>query len=153
MIHSGQMFAEAALFSGKGYPANSCAMEDSTVAFFPKDRFLKLLHDSPKICLKMIGGLSSFVREFNQKVEELSLKEIPARLAYYLLTEHDKHSSASFELDISKSELASRLGTVSETLSRTLKKFKESKILEVNGKKITILDLDQLELIAEGEKL
>jgi CRP/FNR family transcriptional regulator len=153
MIYPGQMFAEAAVFSGKSFPANCCAMEDSTVAFFPKERFLKLLHDSPKISLKMIGGLSAFVREFNQKVEELSLKEIPARLAYYLLTEHDRLGSASFELDISKSELASRLGTVSETLSRALKKLRESRIIAVEGKKISILDLVQLELTAEGEKL
>jgi len=152
-IHPGQMFAEAALFSGKGYPANSCALEDSTVAFFPKERFLKLLHDSPKISLKMIGGLSAFVREFNQKVEELSLKEIPARLAYYLLMEYHKHSSMTFDLDISKSELASRLGTVGETLSRTLKKLKEASLIDVEGRKITLYDLKRLEQIAEGEKI
>jgi CRP/FNR family transcriptional regulator len=153
LIDPGQMFAEAAIFTGKGYPANCSALEDSTAAFIPKDRFLELIKGSPRISLKMIASLAAFVREFNRKVEELSLKEISARLASYLLEEQKKHSGNNFELEISKGALASRLGTVSETLSRNLKKLRDLECIEVAGKTITILDPARLQAIAGGEKI
>ncbi|MHC4941581.1 MAG: Crp/Fnr family transcriptional regulator [Planctomycetota bacterium] len=152
-IGQGQIFAEAAIFSGKGFPANASAIEDSTLAFFPKERFLKLLQESPRISLKMIGGLSAFVREFNQMVADLSLKEVSARLASYLLRELRRAPGDTVILDVPKSELARRLGTVSETLSRNFKKLKSLNCIQVEGKKITILDSGRLVRIAEGEKV
>ncbi len=101
-IDPGQMFAEAAIFSRGGFPANAAALIDSTVAFFPKDRFLDLIGRSPQISLKMIAGLAKFVREFNQHVENLSLKEVPARLAGFLLDEHLRTDSAKIILNTPK---------------------------------------------------
>ena len=153
IIQPGQMFAEAAIFSGKGYPANCGALEKSEVAFFPKDRFLELIHGSPRVSLKMIASLAAFVREFNLKVEELSLKEVSARLATFLLGERKRCGSDCFKLEITKGELAARLGTVSETLSRNLKKMKDLECIGVAGKTITILDPGRLQAIAEGDKI
>jgi CRP/FNR family transcriptional regulator len=151
LISPGQMFAEAAVFRGPQYPANCAALEDSTIAFLPKDRFLSLVENSPQISLKMIGGLVGFVREFNQMVEDLSLKGVPARLASFLLNEYNKNEGFSFLLEVSKSELARRLGTVSETLSRNLKRFRESGWIRVAGKEITILDPEGLRSIADSD--
>ncbi len=153
LIRPGQMFAEAAIFRGDSYPANCAALDESAVAFFPKDKFVELLRSSPQISLKMIGGLAGFVREFNRMVEDLSLKDIPTRLASFLLAEYRKRQGKSIHLDISKSELAHRLGTISATLSRNLKKFRELQVIDVSGKKITVLDPDRLQSIADGEKI
>ncbi len=153
MIHPGQMFAEVVLFQGTRYPANCIAMQDSQVAFFPKEQFLSLLENSPRMSLKMIGGLAAFVREFNQMVEDLSLKEVPARLAAFFVRERDRHRSDRFELDISKTDLARNLGTIPETLSRNLKKLREIEAVDVNGREVKILDVDRLQAIAGGEKL
>jgi CRP/FNR family transcriptional regulator len=101
----------------------------------------------------MIGALSAFIREFNQKVEDLSLKETPSRLAAYLAQQVGRAGSLSFDLETSKTELASKLGTVSETLSRNLRKLRELGVIEVSGRRITIRDYDRLELIAAGEKV
>ncbi len=153
IIHPGNIFAEAAIFKGKGFPANCVALEDSVVAFFPKNEFIQLLTTSPHIALKIIGTLSSWLRDFSRTIEELSLKEVPARLASYLLTEVEKSDSKSFDLSISKTQLASQIGTISETLSRTLRKMRDAKIIIVEGKRIDILDLDSLEAIANGKKI
>jgi len=153
IIRPGQLFAEAAIFRGEVFPANSMSLEDSLVAFFPKMHFLHLLKSSPELSLKIIGSLSGFVRDFNRQVEELSLKEVPARIASFLLAESEKKGSKSFILDTTKSELAHRLGTISETLSRNLKKLSDTKIIRVDQKKIRILDSKRLENIADGEKI
>lgn len=153
LIAPGQLFAEAAIFKGDIYPANCAAVVDSEVAYVPKDKFMGLLKGSPQISLKIIGALATFVRDFNRQVEELSLKDVPARLASFLLYQAEQKNSDSFTLEISKTELASHLGTISETLSRNLKKLKESGFIEVNRKEIKIIDFKSLNSIADGEKI
>ena len=152
-IQSGQMFAEAAVFKGKTFPANAVATAESTVAFFPKERFVRLIGDSPQMSLKMIAALSGFVREFNQQIEDLSLKEVPARLASHLLRKAKQFSSNQVTLDITKTELARSLGTISETLSRNLRKLRDLGVVAVDGKNITILDPERLRAVADGEKI
>ena len=88
-------------------------------------------------------------------VEELSLKDVSARLSKYLLdlcaqSGRSSERGVEFELDISKSQLASKLGTISETLSRALRKLRDRKIIRVEGKKITILQKEALEDISSG---
>ena len=151
-IRPGQIFAEAAIFSGGGYPANCSALAESEVAFFPKDRFIELITRSPQISLKMIASLSAFVREFNRMVEDLSLHEVPARLARFLIDEHARTKSDVVQLETSKTELAGKLGTISETLSRNFKKLSELGCIEVRADRIALLDLPRLEAIANGEK-
>ncbi len=153
VINPGGMFAEAAIFKGTTFPANCAAVEDSIVAFLPKPAFLRLLETSPAISLKMIGALSAFVREFNQQLADLSLKEVPARLASYLLRESEKSGGDTLSLDITKSELATSLGTIGETLSRNLRKLRELGVVSVDGKNIKILDPGRLQSIADGEKI
>jgi len=152
LISPGQMFAEAAIFRGGTYPANCAAIEDSIVTFFPKDRFVGLITRYPQISLKMISALSDFVRDFNQQVEALSLKEVSARLASYLLNMAEKAGSDEFELEISKAELASSLGTISETLSRNLKYLRDLSVVIVDSRAIKILNKERLKSIALGEK-
>lgn len=152
VIGPGQMFAEAAIFRGNTFPANCAAIEDSIVTFFPKDRFIGLVTRYPQVSLKMISALSGFVREFNQQVEDLSLKEVSARLASHLLRMSEKSGSDEFILETTKSELASSLGTISETLSRNFKHMRDLSLIRVDGKAITICDRHRLESIAKGEK-
>lgn len=152
-ISPGQMFAEVAVFHGNKFPANCIALEDSVVALFPKLEFVELLEESPQIALKIIGALSSFLRDFNHQIEQLSLKEVPARLAGYILQESNKSGGDTVTLEISKSELANHLGTISETLSRNLRKFIDAGLIEVNHKEIKITDRDKLIDIYEGGKI
>jgi CRP/FNR family transcriptional regulator len=152
-IRPGEMFAEAAIFKGRTFPANCMAMENSQVAFFPKTDVIDLLTRSPQISLKMIGALSAFVRDFNRQIEDLSLREVPGRIASYLLRMSEKSGSNALTLDTTKSELATSLGTISETLSRNFKKLKELGIIHVDGSTITILDIPRLQSIADGEKM
>ena len=152
-IRAGQMFAEAAVFGSTVFPANAVATEDSTVAFFPRDEFIRLIQASPQISLKMIAGLAGFVREFNQQIEDLSLKEVPARLAGFLVRSLEKIEGSTVTLSISKAELARSLGTTSETLSRNLSKFKDLGVTSGDGREIEVLDRSRLQRIADGEKI
>jgi CRP-like cAMP-binding protein len=155
IVAPGQTFAEAALFAGSTYPAFAESLAQTRVLYFSKESFLNLIRENPQISLNMIASLSQWLRKFVSLVEELSLKDVSARLSKYLidLSAQSGRSSASgieFELDINKSQLASQLGTISETLSRALRKLRDKRVIEVEGKKITILQKEILEEISSG---
>lgn len=151
IVHPVGTFAEAAIFGNGQYPAYAEPLEKSLLLFFPKRELLGLLHEHVQIAINMIGGLSRFLRQFTTQIEELTFKDVPARLARYLLDVAGEEGSR-VELPISKSQLASNLGTVSETLSRTFRKLSDDEILEVRGKIIDIHDRDRLEDLAETFK-
>jgi len=148
IVHPGGTFAEAAIFGSGLYPACAETLAPSKLLFLPKEGFLGLLAGNSRIAINMIAGLSRFLRQFAQQIEELTFKDVPSRLARYLLG-LARGRRTTVELPISKSQLASNLGTVSETLSRTLRKLSEDDLIRVSGKCVEILDVERLEELAE----
>ena len=148
IIHPGGTFAEAAIFADGLYPAYAEPLQSSKLLFLPKEGFLNLLMDNGRISINMIAGLSKFLRQFANQIEDLTFKDVPSRLARYLMV-LSEGVKESLELPISKSQLASNLGTVSETLSRTLRKLSEDDLISVSGKKVVILDFERLEELSE----
>ena len=152
-VHPSETFAEAAFFGDGKYPAEARALESGAALFFPRQAFMGLLERNPRFSLNLIISLSLLLRRFARQIEELSFAEVPARLAAYLMESAAKKSTAFqgktyLDLDIKKGELASRLGTASETLSRTFKKLKEEGVLGVEGNRVIILDMARLQKLA-----
>ncbi|MDP2800049.1 MAG: Crp/Fnr family transcriptional regulator [Deltaproteobacteria bacterium] len=147
---TGDMFAEVALFHGTTYPASAEALTDTEILFFPKQRFLRLIQEQPQLSLNMMANLARMLRYFTKLVEELSLMNVSSRLAAYLLNTADRYKGDKFALEINKSQLASRLGTVSETLSRSFRKLKDQGIIEIEQDTICILNRQALEDISTG---
>ncbi|MBI5445356.1 MAG: Crp/Fnr family transcriptional regulator [Deltaproteobacteria bacterium] len=153
IVRPGQAFAEAAIFMARGYPAYAEALQKSKVFLLPKNPFLALLREEPDVSLNIIATLSRYLKMFADRIEDLSLKDVSARLARWLLQSADDRGRDFWELDMTKGELASQLGTVSETLSRTLRKFKEADWIQVRGRFMKILDRNALQEVAEmGEE-
>jgi len=148
----GKPFAEVPVFGGSRYPANAEAMDHCKLFLFPKKAFISLIQENPSLAMNMLASLSQRLKQFSNLIETLSLKEVPGRLASYLLYLSDKNGSIDeFKLDIAKSQLASLLGTIPETLSRIFAKMDSKELVRVNGPQIEILDRTGLEDLAEGE--
>lgn len=150
----GEPFGEVAVFAGGQFPAYAETLEVSETLFFPRKKIVELLTKDPSMAMNMLAMLSKRLKYFTQLVENLSLKEVPQRLAAYLLvlaTMKDKRDTV--ELDIAKGQLASLLGTIPETLSRILNKMTIQGYIEVEGRQIKLLDRQSLENISMGEKL
>lgn len=137
---SGEFFGEVVAFEGRRFPANAEALRPTEVLYFPRRGFLSLLRERPELALRMLGLLSRRLRELAALVENLSLKAVTARLASYLYYLYQRGNSPVLELQVSKGQLASFLGTVPETLSRALRRLSEEGLIEVQGKKIVIKD-------------
>lgn len=149
----GQAFAEVAVFQGGTYPANAQAMEDSTVLFFPRPAFKNLIKAHPELAMNMMALLSGRLRFLVRRVEELSLKEVPSRLAAHLLLLFESQGREELTLDLTKGQLASYLGTIQETLSRILKRLSDQELIAIKGRQVTLLDVEGLKALAMGEKL
>lgn len=148
----GEPFAEAAVFTGKSYPAYAETMQDSRVLFIPREAFVTLIGTNPALAMNMLGALSQRLKKFAGMIEALSLKEVPGRLAAHLLLLSGQQGGDEFNLNIGKAQLASILGTIPETLSRIFKKLSEGGYIEVQGAKIRIVDREGLEALASGEE-
>ncbi|MFZ0240055.1 MAG: Crp/Fnr family transcriptional regulator [Desulfobacterales bacterium] len=154
LIGPGEPFGEVAVFAGRSFPANAEALADSRLLFFPREAFVNLISRNPSLALKMLAVLSMRLRQFAIQVENLSLKEVPGRLAAYLLLLADEQEDyARAALPISKGQLASLLGTIPETLSRIFAKMAGQGLIEVIGRNIRILNRAGLEDISVQGKV
>jgi len=139
----GESFAEGALATDLGYPADARAMEASQVLQVQKAGFLALLKNRPELALRMLGSMSVHLRVLVAQLEDLTLKDVETRLANWLLKrcpDPASHQSVEIELRMTKRLLAAELGTVGETFSRTLAKFRDQGLATAQGKTITIHD-------------
>jgi CRP/FNR family transcriptional regulator len=149
VLEGGQTFAEAVIFEGGGYPAHAEALTDTELLFLPKRPFVDLLERHPKVAIRMLASLSRWLKRMTDLAESLSLKDVETRLVFYLSEELKARGipakdGAELELAIGKNVLASRLGTVPETFSRTLKKLQDEGRIAVRGKRIRVLSAERL---------
>jgi CRP/FNR family transcriptional regulator len=142
VFRTGDSFAEVALASPTGYPADARALETTQVLLVQKDGILSLLKWQPELALRMLGSMSSHLRVLVGQIEDLTVKDVETRLANWLVKRCPNPQSEAplkVELTVTKRVLAAELGTVSETFSRTLAKFREQKLISVKGKVVTVL--------------
>lgn len=150
----GNIFGEVPAFEGKNFPASSMALEKSDILFLPRDKFVTLITNTPGLGLNMLADLSRRLREFTVQIENLSLKEVPARLAAYILTlSKEQKNERQVTLPISKAQLSNLIGTTPETVSRILKKMMTFSLIDVQTKIILIKDLEGLQDLSESGRL
>jgi len=145
----GELFGEVAVFQGGTFPANAQALEESTTLFIPRRDFRDMLGREPDMALKMMGLLAGRLRSLVNKVDDLTLKETPSRVAAYLLLLRSSQGGDTLMLDLPKGQIAFYLGTIQETLSRILKRFTDEGLIELRGKEITLLDVAGLQDLAD----
>ncbi len=144
IIERGHTFAEALMFMDRPhYPVNATALVPSRVIAIDCKNFKSMLRDSIDTCFILMGQMSFRLRGLIQEIDTLSLNTGTVRIVSYLL-QNAPEDNDDFELKIAKSVIASRLSVKPETFSRILKNLHESKILTINGRRVTIHDRDAL---------
>lgn len=142
VFRPGESFAEAALTSDRGYPADARAIEDSQVLLVKKAGILALLKERPELALRMLGSMSCHLHVLVGQLEDLTMRDVETRLANWLIKRCPKRESdrpTVVKLPMTKRILAAELGTISETISRTFARFRELGLIAVKGDSITVL--------------
>lgn len=148
----GDTLADGPLFEAQdaGYPAHARATRDSEILFLPKAEFTPFLKCHPEVAWEMLKEFAGRMKELGLRLEGVTLSEVSSRVAQYLLREVEASGVAADEqpelmLPLTKGSIASYLGTVHETLSRTFAKLIKEKVISVEGSRVTILDRKKLE--------
>jgi CRP/FNR family transcriptional regulator len=153
IVKEGDTIGAVPVFSGKSFPANARAISKSHLLFFDRKKFIQLIKNKPSLTMNILALLSMRLREFTIQVENLSLKEIPSRLAAYLLyLSQEQGSKDLIKLNISKVQLANLLGTGPESLSRALGNMKSKNLIEEKGANIRLINRGMLEKLSENGK-
>ena len=147
-VRPGETFGESVLFNDT-YPSSTETMEPSRLYHFDTGEFRRLMLAEPELALLIIAAMAHLLVMLNQRVEELLLP-VPARLARYLLDLcSEQGNSSQCHLAVAKRELAARLGTIPETLSRTLNRFVAGGLIAVRGNALEVLNRAALERLAQ----
>ena len=139
-IKPGDTFNEVAVFDGGPNPANVAAAETTSLWIVPRAAIVELIQRNPQVALAVIQNLGARLRHLVGLVEDLSLRQVSARLAKLLL-----ETATSGERALTQQEMAARLGTVREMIGRSLKLLEARGLIELERGKIVILDREGLE--------
>ncbi|MDX9821231.1 MAG: Crp/Fnr family transcriptional regulator [Syntrophales bacterium] len=151
LLGKGEPFGLCTAFAVEPFPVNVMALEDSAILTIPGPVIETVAGKEPSLLLNVISILSRRFKESMTLIESLSLKEIPERLATFLVHALKNKRGDRLELTITQRELAKILGSTPEALSRAIRKMNDRGILAVEGRTITVLDRKTLEMLAEGD--
>jgi len=153
IVKEGETIGAVPVFSGESFPANARSISKSHLLFFHRERFIHLITNKPALTMNILALLSMRLRKFTVQIENLTLKEIPGRLAAYLLyLSREQGDKDLIKLNIAKAQLANLLGTGPESLSRALGNMKRRKLVQEEGTSIRLLNRRGLEDLAEKGK-
>jgi len=139
----GELLGYHALISEEKFTDTAATLEECSIAFIPKDDFLKAIQLSPILSNRLLKCMS---HEFSVLVNGLVIfaqRTVRERVALSLILFRDKYkkenqANTPVELNLSRDDLAKFAGTARETLVRLLQDFKKEELIEINGRKIIL---------------
>lgn len=146
-LDDGEVFNAVSVFTQQVNPASVTALESSKVWLIRREKMLALLESHPKFARLVIQDLAGRVLHLISLVEDLSLRTVESRLARLLL-ENSVAGRVQRQRWATQNEMASRLGTVPDVVSRTLRKLAERGLIEIDRHEIRIIDRSGLEMVA-----
>ena len=135
------------LLEDKTYRESAAALEDCEVCIIYKDEFFSLLHNNRDVAHKFIRILSDNLVDKEERLLKLAYNSVRKRVAEALLLvekQYRQQAGPQFQVTISREDLANIVGASKETVIRTLSDFKDEKLIDINGGKITIVKSDKL---------
>ncbi len=151
----GATIAELPAFDDKPYPSTVAAEEETVVLFLDKHDVKSLCLTRPQIALAALKLLAGRLRKCAELVETLSLREVDQRLARWLLIEartRGRRTNDGLEvtLALTNQQIAARIGSVREVVSRALSRLQNNGLIAVDGRRVVIADEEALEVFASG---
>ncbi len=147
-LRAGEVFGDVGVFTGQAYPGTVLALEATVVLKIEAQAILDLSTRYPALSMAIIRRFGERILHFVRLVEDLSLRSVEARLASTLLKnaeDLDGHKVVQRRDWTTFDEMATRLGTVRDVLSRALRNLENEGLLQVRRKEIILLDIKGLQ--------
>lgn len=162
---AGETLGDVPVFGGGTHFSTSVAEGDCEVLFISKEDIQRLCLEHPQMLFHALKVMANRVRRFAELVEALSLHEVDRRVAWFLLQEAQQRgltagACTQFELSLTHRQIASRVGTVREMVSRALGHLQKDGLIAIKGHLVSIPDREKLaqhaieaSVIAQGDRL
>ena len=140
LYHEGDFFGYKAILEDVNYTESSAAIEDTEVIKIPRQDFISLIYSNREVSKSFIKMLSNNLTEKENELLNLAYNSVRKRVADALILLEDKYKNegGQFSMAISRDDLASIVGTSTESVIRTISEFKEEGLISVKGSNITI---------------
>ena len=155
VANTGELLGYHAILSEYRYPDSAATLEDSMVAFIPKEDFILTLQHSAVLNNRLLKTLSHEFAVLANSITLFAKNSVRERLALQLIVLREKYKvnfepGMAVEINMSRDDLASMAGTARENVVRVLSEFKEAGIVETKGRKIVITDINKLIALADA---
>lgn len=152
LVSKGELLGQRSLISDEPVNLSAVALEDMEVCFIPKTEVMGFFDKNNQFSMNVMKTICGDLKEADSHMVDMAQKSVKERLAETLLHLQDSfgvNEDGSLKVQLSRDELASMIGTATESCIRLLSDFKKLGLIELTGKKITLKDISKLKRIAE----
>jgi DNA-binding response OmpR family regulator len=150
IFSSGEFFGYVPILEGHKYPDSATTLEDSEIAFIPKNDFISLIYSNNEVSVQFIRMLANDIHDKKERLLRLAYNTVRSRVAAALCNIYKKQPGSQ-SIKISRDDLANIIGTSTESLIRTLSDFKREFLIETDGREIKVLNPYKLEAVAKEQ--
>ncbi|MEM8522169.1 Crp/Fnr family transcriptional regulator [Flavobacterium sp. PL12] len=151
LVTKGELLGQRSMISEEPVNLSAVALEDMQVCFIPKKEVMGFFDKNNQFSMNVMKSICGDLRDADDHMVNLAQKTVKERLAEVLLYLHDtfgKNEDNSLKVQLSRDELASMIGTATESCIRLLSDFKKLELIELSGKKIVLKDISKLKKIS-----
>lgn len=152
LVTKGELLGQRSMISDEPVNLSAVALEDMQVCFIPKSEVMGYFDKNNQFSMNVMKTICGDLKEADGHMVNLAQKTVKERLAETLLYLHDtfgKNEDNSLKIQLSRDELASMIGTATESCIRLLSDFNKLGLIELNGKKIILKDINKLKKLAD----
>lgn len=152
LVKSGELLGQRSMISDEPANLSAVALEDMEVCFIPRSEVLQFFNNNNQFSMNIMKSICGDLKESDDHMVSMAQKTVKERLAETLLYLDDtfgRNEDGSLHIQLSREELAGMIGTATESCIRLLSEFNKSGLIDLNGKKISILDRSKLKRLAD----
>ncbi|KFF16733.1 Crp/Fnr family transcriptional regulator [Flavobacterium hydatis] len=152
LVKSGELLGQRSMISNEPANLSAKALDDMEVCFIPKTEIINFFNQNNQFSMNVMKTICDDLKESDNHTVSLAQKTVKSRLAETLLYLHDtfgENKDNTLQIQLSRDELASMIGTATESCIRLLSDFNKLKVIELVGKKIVLKNISALKKMAE----
>lgn len=152
LITKGELLGQRSMISDEPANLSAVALEDMQVCFIPKAEVMGFFDENNQFSRNVMKSICADLKDSDDVMVNMTQKTVKGRLAntlVYLQETYGVNADQSLHIQLSREELASMIGTATESCIRLLSEMNKNRVIEITGKKITIKNLSQLKKLSE----
>jgi len=152
LVSKGELLGQRSMISDEPANLSAIALEDMQVCYIPKNEVMGFFDKNNQFSMNVMKTICGDLKISDEHMVNMAQKSVKERLAETLIYLHENFGSntdGTLKVQLSRDELASMIGTATESCIRLLSDFNKTGLIALMGKKIILKDINKIKKIAE----